>query len=276
MEGRRPSVGMRAPIMWLATTCTSSIRTRGDLACGASHDNRHLTPKPHRSIRCRQEYMVRAVKLQTSKSGTYYNLSLGAIATAAGTPVPDCQGTPGGSALPGTACNDGNSNTGNDVGRQLQLRRSAGRLSGYSVVPLFPVRHAMTAMRTRATTRGTRTATVWVSWSTVRVLRVVPPYRVRRAMMAMRTRATTPGTRAATAWVSIDCQGTPGGSALPGTACNDGNANTGNDTRDANCNCVGQLVDCQVLRVVPPYRVRRAMTAMRTRATTPGTRTATA
>ncbi|MCB9199931.1 MAG: hypothetical protein H6596_05545 [Flavobacteriales bacterium] len=43
----------------------------------------------------------------------------------------------------------------------------------------------------------------------------------------------------------VDCQGTPGGSALPGTACNDGNSNTGNDTWDANCNCVGQLIDCE-------------------------------
>ncbi|MCB9199928.1 MAG: hypothetical protein H6596_05530 [Flavobacteriales bacterium] len=74
----------------------------------------------------------------------------------------------------------------------------------------------------------------------------------------------------------IDCQGTPGGSALPGTACNDGNANTGNDQWDANCNCVGQLIDCQDYQKVSPYRVLRATTAMRTRATTSGTPTATA
>ncbi|MBK9701709.1 MAG: hypothetical protein IPO79_16930, partial [Flavobacteriales bacterium] len=42
----------------------------------------------------------------------------------------------------------------------------------------------------------------------------------------------------------IDCLGVPGGSALPGTACNDNNANTGNDTWDANCVCAGQLIDC--------------------------------
>ncbi|MBK9514560.1 MAG: hypothetical protein IPO05_13280 [Flavobacteriales bacterium] len=34
------------------------------------------------------------------------------------------------------------------------------------------------------------------------------------------------------------------GSALPGTACNDGNASTGNDTWNANCQCVGQVIDC--------------------------------
>ena len=36
-----------------------------------------------------------------------------------------------------------------------------------------------------------------------------------------------------------DCLGVPGGSALPGTACDDGDINTVGDTWDANCNCVG-------------------------------------
>ncbi|MCB9181719.1 MAG: hypothetical protein H6593_09800 [Flavobacteriales bacterium] len=155
-----------------------------------------------------KEYMVRAVKLQTSKSGTYYNLSLGAIATAAGTPVPDCQGTPGGSALPGTACNDGNSNTGNDtwdancncVGQLVDCQGTPGG----SALP-------GTACNDGNANTGNDT---WdANCNCVGQL--------------------------------VDCQGTPGGSALPGTACNDGNANTGNDTWDANCNCVGQLVDCQ-------------------------------
>ena len=155
-----------------------------------------------------KEYMVRAVKLQTSKSGTYYNLSLGAIATAAGTPVPDCQGTPGGSALPGTACNDGNSNTGNDtwdancncVGQLVDCQGTPGG----SALP-------GTACNDGNANTGNDT---WdANCNCVGQL--------------------------------VDCQGTPGGSALPGTACNDGNANTGNDAWDANCNCVGQLIDCQ-------------------------------
>lgn len=65
------------------------------------------------------EYMVRAVKLQTSPSGSYYDLSLGALATASGTSgtpaAPDCLGVAGGSAMPGTACNDGNACTLNDT-----------------------------------------------------------------------------------------------------------------------------------------------------------------
>ncbi|MCC7502627.1 MAG: hypothetical protein IT229_08870 [Flavobacteriales bacterium] len=62
-----------------------------------------------------REYMVRAVKLQTTNSGSYYDLSLGVLATTAGGAVTDCLGVSGGSALPGTACNDGNACTTNDT-----------------------------------------------------------------------------------------------------------------------------------------------------------------
>ena len=41
-----------------------------------------------------------------------------------------------------------------------------------------------------------------------------------------------------------DCAGVNNGTALPGTACNDGSATTGNDTWTANCLCVGQVIDC--------------------------------
>jgi hypothetical protein len=60
------------------------------------------------------EYMVRSVKLEVGASGSYFNLSLGAIATASGAAAADCQGVAGGSALPGTPCNDGNACTIND------------------------------------------------------------------------------------------------------------------------------------------------------------------
>jgi len=42
----------------------------------------------------------------------------------------------------------------------------------------------------------------------------------------------------------IDCEGVAGGGALPGTACNDGNPATGNDVYQADCTCAGQLIDC--------------------------------
>lgn len=41
-----------------------------------------------------------------------------------------------------------------------------------------------------------------------------------------------------------DCAGVNNGGALPGTPCNDNNADTGNDTWNANCQCVGLLIDC--------------------------------
>lgn len=61
-----------------------------------------------------QSYMVRAVKLTVEPSGSYYNLSLGAMATASGS-VADCNGVIGGPAQPGAACNDGNACTVNDA-----------------------------------------------------------------------------------------------------------------------------------------------------------------
>ncbi|MBP7513683.1 MAG: hypothetical protein KA791_03995 [Flavobacteriales bacterium] len=42
-----------------------------------------------------------------------------------------------------------------------------------------------------------------------------------------------------------DCLGANNGPAMPGTVCNDNNANTGNDTWNANCQCVGVAVDCE-------------------------------
>ncbi|MEO8066858.1 MAG: T9SS type A sorting domain-containing protein [Flavobacteriales bacterium] len=62
------------------------------------------------------EYMVRATKLQITASGSFFNHSLAAFATAAATGgSPDCAGVVGGSATIGTSCNDGNACTTNDT-----------------------------------------------------------------------------------------------------------------------------------------------------------------
>jgi hypothetical protein len=42
----------------------------------------------------------------------------------------------------------------------------------------------------------------------------------------------------------LDCVGVPGGPALPGSPCDDGNANTGNDAWTGTCVCIGQPLDC--------------------------------
>jgi hypothetical protein len=64
-----------------------------------------------------RQYMVRAVKLRVSQSGSYYDLSLGALGTAAGSGsvTLDCQGVAGGAAVPGASCNDGDPCTVNDI-----------------------------------------------------------------------------------------------------------------------------------------------------------------
>ncbi|MBK9417024.1 MAG: hypothetical protein IPN62_06940 [Flavobacteriales bacterium] len=41
-----------------------------------------------------------------------------------------------------------------------------------------------------------------------------------------------------------DCAGTPGGTALPGTPCDDSDGTTGNDTWNSQCQCVGIPLDC--------------------------------
>jgi hypothetical protein len=41
---------------------------------------------------------------------------------------------------------------------------------------------------------------------------------------------------------ALDCLGVPGGTAVPGTACDDGNTDTQNDVYDNSCACVGE--DC--------------------------------
>lgn len=60
-------------------------------------------------------YMVRAIKLVVSNTGSYHDLSLGALAYAQGAPLVDCQGISGGAALPGTFCDDGDADTLDDV-----------------------------------------------------------------------------------------------------------------------------------------------------------------
>jgi len=44
-----------------------------------------------------------------------------------------------------------------------------------------------------------------------------------------------------------DCEGTPGGTAQPGTPCDDGNPNTQNDVYNSNCQCIGTPIplDCE-------------------------------
>jgi len=159
-----------------------------------------------------REYMVRAVKREERYSGSYYNLSLGAIAVAQGGASPDCEGVLGGPKLPGTPCDDGDPNTGNDtwtmdctcVGQPLDCLG----VPGGSAVP-----------GTACNDNNPNTINDTWNANCECVGTLLPP----------------------------DCEGVPGGSAVPGTACNDSNPNTINDTWNANCECVGTPlpVDCE-------------------------------
>ncbi|MCO6482449.1 MAG: hypothetical protein J5I62_06615, partial [Flavobacteriales bacterium] len=114
----------------------------------------------------------------------------------------DCEGTPGGPALPGTACDDGNANTGNDTWDGNCT--CVGQLIDCLGVPGGPALPG-TACDDGDANTGNDT------WD---------------------GNCTCVGQL-------IDCLGVPGGSALPGTSCDDGNANTDNDAWDGNCTCVG-------------------------------------
>ncbi len=60
-------------------------------------------------------YMVRALKLIISPSGSYHDLSLGAIGVAQGEVIADCEGVLGGPAIPGTPCDDDDPSTTGEV-----------------------------------------------------------------------------------------------------------------------------------------------------------------
>ncbi|MBX2977648.1 MAG: hypothetical protein KF905_00005, partial [Flavobacteriales bacterium] len=207
---------------------------------GTSHSN------PAIPFVAGREYMVRAVKLEVSLSGSYYNLSLGSIATASGAATPDCLGVAGGSALPGTACNDNNPNTGNDTWNNNcqcvgQVIDCLG-VPGGSALP-------GTACNDNNPNTGNDT---WNN-NCQCVGQVIDCLGVPggSALPGTACNDNNPNTGNDT-WNNncqcvgqvIDCQGVPGGSALPGTACNDNNPNTGNDTWNNNCQCVGQVIDC--------------------------------
>ncbi len=158
-----------------------------------------------------REYMVRGVKLESNTSGSYYNLSLGAIAVASGAASPDCLGVIGGSALPGTACNDNDPTTVNDT--WTANCECVGTLLPADCLGV-PGGNALPGTACNDNNPNTINDIWTASCECVGTL------------------------------LPADCLGVPGGNALPGSACNDNNPDTGNDTWNANCQCVGQLMDC--------------------------------
>lgn len=175
-------------------------------------------------------YMVRALKLQVSPSGSYWNLSLGAFGQVTlNQQVTDCQGVLGGGALPGTACNDGNACTVNDT--WSASCQCAGTPSGDSDgdgvcnaldgCPFDPNKIAPGQCGCGNPEPGT-------------ACNDNNPSTINDVI----------GPNCQCAGQFVDCLGLPGGTAMPGTPCNDGNPATVNDAWNAQCQCVGQVVDC--------------------------------
>jgi hypothetical protein len=199
-------------------------------------------------------YMVRALKLENSWSGSYNNLSIGNQAQFVVTAVPgDCQGVPGGSAQPGTPCNDGNACTTNDTWS------AACQCVG---IPL--VCNDNNACTTDACVNGTCIFTPLPDTDGDGLCNAQDgcPNDTNKTSPGVcgcgSPEPNTPcndgnpstvndviGPNCVCLGVPVDCLGIAGGSAQPGSPCNDGNAATGGDSWNAVCQCVGQLIDCQ-------------------------------
>jgi hypothetical protein len=175
-------------------------------------------------------YMVRALKLHVSFSGSYWNLSIGAFGQVTlNQQVTDCNGVAGGSALPGTACNDGDACTLNDTwsancqcaGTPSGDSDGDGVCNALDGCPSDPGK----TVPGQCGCGNPEPGTACNDGNPATVGDVIRP-------------------NCQCAGQLVDCIGVPGGTALPGTSCNDGNPNTGNDAWNAQCQCAGQLIDC--------------------------------
>ncbi len=129
-----------------------------------------------------------------------------AVVINANTPQ-DCAGVNNGPALPGTACNDGNANTGNDTWNANCT--CVGQPLDCVGVPNGQTLPGIACNDGNANTAGD-----------------------------------VYDANCQCAGLPLDCLGVPGGTTVQGTACNDGDAGTGNDVYNASCQCAGQLIDC--------------------------------
>ena len=199
-------------------------------------------------------YMVRALKLETTWSGSFYNLSIGIQAQVALNTVPtDCQGVANGPARPGTPCDDGDPCTLNDtwnaacqcvgtavvcndndpctvdicvgggcVSTPLPDSDGDGVCDAQDGCPNDPAKTSPGTCGCGALEPGAACEDGDPGTSDDRV-----------------------GDDCACRGVPVDCEGVIGGAARPGASCDDGDPSTGNDIWDAECRCVGLPIDCQ-------------------------------
>ena len=173
-------------------------------------------------------------------------------------PPIDCLGVTGGTAMPGTACNDGDSSTGNDTWSAncvcAGLPIDCAGIPGGSMLPGTPCDDV-----DPCTINDLLDASCACLGSTIPdtdgdglcdVMDQCPLVQGEAGSICDDGNATT-GNDAIDANCEcvgelIDCLGVPGGSDLPGTPCNDGDGLTTSDLWDADCNCVGNapVIDC--------------------------------
>lgn len=161
-------------------------------------------------------------------------------------PLTDCLGVVGGSALPGTICDDGDPTTGDDVYDAscncAGLPFDCAGVPGGSQVPGSPCDDADPttgddAFDATCNCVGLPFDCVGTAGGTV-----LPGSPCDDGNAA--TGNDVYDVNCACAGQPFDCLGVPGGAAIPGSSCDDGNPTTGNDSYTVNCTCVGQLIDC--------------------------------
>jgi hypothetical protein len=200
------------------------------------------------------KYMVRAVKLESGFSGSYYNLSLGSFGqvTLGGGQTTDCAGVVGGSALPGTPCSDGDACTLNDtwnascqcVGTPIfcsdnnpcTVNSCVGGTCVFTPLPDTDGDGLCDASDGCPNDPNKTTPGVCGCGN------LDPGAACNDG--DSNTVNDVVGTDCVCEGVLIDCLGVAGGTALPGTSCDDGDTSTGNDTWSTSCTCAGLPYDC--------------------------------
>ncbi|HMN06381.1 MAG TPA: thrombospondin type 3 repeat-containing protein, partial [Flavobacteriales bacterium] len=160
----------------------------------------------------------------------------------------DCNGVAGGSALPGTPCNDGNPNTGNDtwnancqcVGQLIDCNGVAGG----SALPGTPCNDGNPNTGNDTWNANCQCVGQLIDCNGVAGGSALPGTPCNDGNPNTTNDTWNANCQCVGTTVVMDCNGVPNGPALPGTPCNDGNPNTGNDMWNANCECVGLPLDC--------------------------------
>ncbi|MBK7086588.1 MAG: hypothetical protein IPH53_18825 [Flavobacteriales bacterium] len=186
-------------------------------------------------------YMVRAMKLESAYSGSYYNLSLGITGNLSiNGQAADCLGAIGGTALPGTPCNDGNANTTGDTWTAAcqcigQAPTDCAGVPGGTALP-----GTSCSDGNACTTGDTWTASCQCVGAPL-VCNDNNPCTTDQCSNGFCVFSAVPDNDGDGVCNATDnCPNTPG---QVGSSCNDNNACTINDVLNASCQCAGTFQD---------------------------------